>query len=250
MPEDVMEGIFMVGLIFGLLLEPHNARYWLPFAVLTRVGWHGLLRPGEVVAVVSHGVATCGGRVRKVRTGGVVMIEEPKNRRAMGRRQFTTISDDLSLRWLEWLLRELPRGVRLFPGSPQKFRDLLEQSLTILGLQGLGFTLGSLRSGGATAFFLATKNVPALRITGRWSNERSLEVYVQEAMCALICTQVDGAAEMLDALRSFLPLASFPPPSPWWALFSRRAQLSALLRVARDQVRRRQRLEEAVGFQA
>ena len=109
-------------------------------------------------------------------------------------------------------------------------RDLLAEVLGLLGLGWSGVTLGSLRSGGARAVFLKTRNVPARRLQGRWSSERALEVYVQEAVCVLIVCDLEDSAPEVEVFRAFLPLLEIAPVYPWWTLFSRRVQLAAVLR--------------------
>lgn len=160
----------------------------------------------------------------------------------MGPRQFSAIDDEVTLKCLGWLLGQLPPGLGIFSGSDQRFRNMLQQVLEDLGLGDVGFTVGSLRGEVATHRYILTWNVPALRLLGWWSNERSLEIYLQEATAALIVSQLDESETAVEAARSVLPHLSEAPQAPWAHCFLRRAQLAALLRVAR------RRIEEQLRF--
>ena len=49
----------------------------------------------------------------------------------------------------------------------------------------VGYTLGSLRSGGATNHFRRFRNLGHLQYLGRWRSARTLESYLHEAYAAL-----------------------------------------------------------------
>ena len=231
MPEAVMEAVFAVCLVMGFVADPVRARWWIPLAVVLRAAFFGLLRPIEAWALASHGVALPSARVAKLGPRlGALMVEKPKNRRAMGVRQFASVRDVVCLDWLQWLVRELPPGVRLFPGAMEAMRGLFQEALELLGLQGLGFGLGSFRAGGATALFAADVAVDRIRFQGRWAGARSLECYLQEAVCALVVANLEPAAAGLEAMIQLGEGLRSPPAAMWTQFFSRRAQLSALLR--------------------
>ena len=229
-PEDLMEAASNLCFIMGFVAEPGEARYWVPLGVLIRAGFHGLLRPSEIYALATDGIALTSSRIRKTRHGAILTIRDPKNRRSMGRNQFTIVDDELTTRWLSWLVEGLPGGVKLFPSTPDRARSLLKRVFDILGMSLTGFTFGSLRSGGATARYIRDRNIPALRSQGRWKGESSMEPYLQEAVCELVAADLGDAAPLVDGLRSLNALFSSAPSHPWQSFFSRNRQLAGLLR--------------------
>jgi hypothetical protein len=229
-PEDVLEALSNLAFLMGLIYDVAQAQYWLPLGILLRAGFYGMMRPGELYALTSDGVAHASGRVRKTRHGAILTIRDPKNRRAMGRQQFCLIDDELTCRWLAWVTEDLPSGVKIFPGTGQKARSLLAHLLDLLQLGRVGFSLGSLRAGGATARYVADRNIPALRFQGRWRGDRSLEPYLQEAMCEMVAAELGPSEDLVDGLRRLTPTLATPPHQPWFEYFTRRRQLTALLR--------------------
>ena len=87
---------------------------------------------------------------------------------------------------------------------PERHRPLFKQVLKHIGVQSLGLTPAGLRGGGATDFWLRTRDVPALRRRGRWSNEKTLERHLQEGAYFLCttCIPADTSA-LLDALVEY-----------------------------------------------
>jgi hypothetical protein len=54
-----------------------------------------------------------------------------------------------------------------------------------IGVGHVGYTLGSLRSGGATNHFRRHRNLGYLQYLGRWRSARTLESYLHEAYATL-----------------------------------------------------------------
>lgn len=80
------------------------------------------------------------------------------------------------------------------------------------------FIPSGLRAGGASQYSLGIRNIPALRDRGRWTAERTLERYIQEAAfhAALDCLPAACRATVA-ALESLAP-AFFQPghaPPEW-----------------------------------
>ena len=96
----------------------------------------------------------------------------------------------------------------------------------MLELQGVGFSLGSLRSGGATARFAASQNVAAIKFQGRWAAVRSLESYLQEAVCSLVAAELPNPRPTLAFAALSEDFAS-PPSRPWGEIFHRKFRSGA-----------------------
>ena len=70
----------------------------------------------------------------------------------------------------------------IFPGSEARFYLLFGQALEELGLAACGFRPYSLRRGGATAYFRATRNMSATIERGRWATLRVARIYVNDGL--------------------------------------------------------------------
>ena len=190
-----------------------NAHSWIGTAVLVMVGFAGLGRPGEL-----NGLLTCHvGLPGDERIGGgnmaVLLIISPKNRAHMGATQFIAIESKAVIRWLEWWIRDRPNHHFVFPRYAEASRCFKEVCAE-LGLEELGYTLGSLRTGGATAHFRQFRNLAALQYLGRWANPNTLAFYLQETMSEHLTTQIpEIARDRLANLARYFHLLRGPPAS-------------------------------------
>ena len=92
---------------------------------------------------------------------------------------------------------------------------MLKRVLSDRGLAHVGFGLASLRAGGATRLYLSGLDLPRIQYRGRWLNERTVSIYIQEAVCALAVTVLP--VEQREYLRLLVAEARFtlnPPPTP------------------------------------
>ena len=70
----------------------------------------------------------------------------------------------------------------IFAGSEVRFYDLFAKALVELGLQDFGFRPYSLRRGGATAYYRATRNMAATIERGRWASIRVARIYINDGL--------------------------------------------------------------------
>ena len=99
--------------------------------------------------------------------------------------------------------------------------------MRMLHLESLKLTLGSLRPGGATHFFMSGTPVSTLQYMGRWSNEKSLRCYIQEAVAAFVLAKADK--KVLLRLQRFVRQGAFlrlPPSVGYFAFISRACRRS------------------------
>ena len=85
------------------------------------------------------------------------------------------------------LYRErLPRNTHvqnyIFRPKTHVFYSLFKKGLKWLGLESFNFQPYSLRRGGATAFFRATRNMEAALDRGRWSSARVARIYLNDGL--------------------------------------------------------------------
>ena len=81
----------------------------------------------------------------------------------------------------------------IWEASFSRFSKLFKQLTLELGVEKCRFTPASLRPGGATMFFGRGISIAALRFLGRWTVERSLEHYIQQAMAVQIVNKLEEA---------------------------------------------------------
>ena len=142
----------------------------------------------------------------------VVIVRNPKNRRFLGRQQFVLIEDWSTILWLAWWVNGLKIEDKLFPGGRYCLLELFYSVLTTLHLSGMGFTLASFRTSGATFLFRSHGNLGKLQYHGRWCSLNSLQHYLQEAMSALLASQVpEQAKAILTALNNSTAVGMNPP---------------------------------------
>ncbi len=225
-PETIAHAIFVTSLLNGFWLEPERSHLWIPFGILCWVSFVGLLRPGEAVGLRGRDVVLPSFLHTALVDAAIVSIDNPKNRRYLGRRQVSKIDNKLATDWLRWLTDSMHPDLKLFPGSLATFRSLFRSACCALEIADLKLSPASLRAGGATHLFVGGMETSRLRILGRWKGLESLDHYVQIAASALTLIQTSPEVlEVLSQVRDHSDVFKLPPDAPWSVFFSRTAQL-------------------------
>ena len=227
MSSLILDSLFACGLMFGLS-HPRFARLYICGVVLLKVGFEALLRPQELLRLRARDVSF-------VRFEGklsvVLAISEPKNRGAFGASQFARVQNQSVALWLEWLVRDVPGDVKLWPSDRRRLVNLLGELCRRIEVEELGYTLGSLRPGKATELIMAGVHPGSVKFFGRWASESAFSIYVQESMAMLVWSKLPNNLD--TALRSSLAeietLLSVPPTVPWSTLFNRKSQWRSLI---------------------
>lgn len=173
MPDAIMRAMVALSFAWG----------WIDIGMLVMVGFLGLLRPGELLALrVADFIlpSTTMSAIRRLH----IRIGAPKMRRLAARREHVTIDDEEVIQLVEKMCKDKDRNQRIFPGSAAQFRVLWNQlcgALHISHVDQVGMTPASLRAGGATFWFQLRDNSEWVRFRGRWASTRMLEIYIQEA---------------------------------------------------------------------
>ena len=169
---------------------------WYACGVLLGIGFHCLLRPGELLLLTwgdimldacSHGLDGSGAG--------------PKTRFSGGRIQHVLIL----CRWLCWYIGAVrkvfaPKSTdRIFPFAYSCFLARWNELLFALSLP-RACTPSSLRAGGTTHFHRSGAAREWIRLRGRWRVATSLEHYVQEAVAWLLQNQLGEKAK--DNIRN------------------------------------------------
>ena len=225
MPEVLVRAFFSYSLAEALSCSKDlDVLSAFSFAILVRLAFHCLLRPAELLKLTAADFRLPASAYEP--RVAVVRLTDPQNRATLGRFQFAMVEDEELVSWLELFLAGVDGTVKLWPGGADKFGKRFAHTLARLGLYRLPLTPGCLRPGGATRLFLDGISINALKYRGRWRQEGSLEVYIQEAMCHLLSTELSPAehANIHALLQSSLAQWASPPSSPWSTFFSRGSQ--------------------------
>ncbi len=195
--------------------NPGHAREYILFALCLEVGFHALLRPGELLAVRWQEIC-CDVVLDGEQGWASLAILRPKNRRYMGKVQYAAVRDQLASLWLASM--HVSPDLRLWPYGRPRFSKRLTELLDILDLAECGFTMGSLRAGGATNLFRQGMDPSRLKYVGRWRSEFSCAHYLQEASATYILGQL--AVHVRKRLASVAAHTSIlQSPASWgsWA---------------------------------
>ena len=198
----------------------------VPLALLGLLQFHCFLRPAKARTcrwcdLVAFSPAEC---ERYPNSFGILGIGQAKTRRLvvhapLPARSTRVRRDANFIRRVQATVLTSARSQPIWTLPPERHLPLFKQVLRRLGIQSLGLAPASLRGGGATDFWLRTRDIPALRRRVRWSNERAIEGNFQEGAYFLCTTSVPADADArLDSLVELAPFllasAPLPPPTP------------------------------------
>ena len=201
--------------------EGVQAHQWWSLSILCESAFYGFLRPGEFLNL-NRGMINLPGNLASIGEFAVCAIFNPKNRRYLGDKQFSTIRSTTTTLWLEWLCRGLEPHHKLWPYSHQVFRDKLKSLGHMLGLEEWKIGASSFRPGGCTFFFSSGVEVSRLLFYGRWLNEKSLKHYIQESVSQqLMLTLTSQQSRTFNAILERGEHLLTPPTKNWWDLSRR-----------------------------
>ena len=152
----------------------------IAFAALLAVGFHALLRTGELLNIQNCHFeisAEC----------GILTLPETKTGQRTGSKEAVALRDSLTLQLLHtWRVMHSPSpGQKIWPYSAQRFREQFYRYLRYFRLAHLEFKPYSLRRGGAT--YLMQQGVPldTILLRGRWHSLAVARLYLQDGMALL-----------------------------------------------------------------
>ena len=173
-------------------------------AVLLALGYHCLLRPGEMCRLERRHVRLPG-NVGWHSSVGMVVITDPKTARTAARVQHVVIHDRLVLLLCQAFWGRLLPHQPLSPGNIRGLEGWFRWAMVSLGLKERQFTPAGLRAGGATHDYLAGSPVERLMWRGRWAALSTLKHYVQECASVLATATMPPVAQYrLTVFEGFL----------------------------------------------
>jgi integrase len=96
----------------------------------------------------------------------------------------------LLCQWLDLLPDKTPHALVFNGLLPSRFRTLMKDACSALGLGDTPYVPHSLRHGGATSDFLRTQDIAHVQFRGRWKHQQTARVYLQTARALLAAHQV------------------------------------------------------------
>jgi len=162
---------------------------WEKFALMLWIGFHALLRPGELAALTAYDFVFHNRVVNGIwERVCVVRILRPKTRRLGPRRQHVLITEPILMAWIHKVTLQMKNacdGRTLTSYSAATLGKRFHACIRALNITPRLFTLAGLRPGGATWDYLNHVPIGNLKFRGRWAAESSLEHYIQECVAYL-----------------------------------------------------------------
>ena len=149
-------------------------------AFLCAAGFDGFLRTRELLSLVWNDVHV------GADGNGVIALGHAKTGQQTAAFEASVIYDPVVIDLYLLARANAPIGTScdfyIFQGNESRFYDLFARALEVLDLQALGFRPYSLRRGGATAHYRATRNLPATIERGRWATVRVARIYINDGL--------------------------------------------------------------------
>ncbi|CAK0800076.1 unnamed protein product [Prorocentrum cordatum] len=207
-PREIQRTLRRWALAKALLLSRPPCLALLECSIFVRVAMDGLLRPGEGANLKGMHVRF---NRRKSPDQAVLVIESPKNKAFLGKRQTVLLTRPSTVAWLQWWMHRVGPDDPVFPSGYSGLRQIHVGLVKQLGIP--QFTLAGLRAGGATELFMRTRNIAWVKFHGRWASERSLAHYIQEANAAAALSDLEPSiAEVLCRIRAEFSCLDVGPP--------------------------------------
>ena len=162
-------------------------------ALLLLTGFDSFLRTGEMLSLTYADIVT------DPDDRGVVRLGHTKTGQRHAAFEASVINDPVVGKVYRALKRSLPIDMHpdhyIFPQSQYVFYKLFHEGLDWIGVKSMGFQPYSIRRGGATAFFRATRNMEATLDRGRWASARVARIYVNDGLAKAVELQYPEGTE-------------------------------------------------------
>ena len=171
---------------------------WMRFALLLAIGFHCILRTAEM-----YNLRVADFEFGKSYRRGVLTLQESKSGTRFNIVETVTVTDGNVIRMYLALMRGAEAGELLFPDGPHVFRRCFDSLIEDLGLPvSLLYKPYSIRRGAATADFLAHGQLSRTCVRGRWANEKTCRIYINESSTALSSIRFSkGTAALVGRYR-------------------------------------------------
>ena len=165
---------------------------YFSFALSLLVGFHGLLRTGELLALQAWQV-----HMIDASQPAVINLELTKSGKRQGAAESITISDQDVLKYLWGWKQHVAKHIFLTE-KPHVWRARFADCIAHLKLTAWEFRPYSLRRGGATHYFVKFGSIDRVLLLGRWTALKTAKVYINSGLAMLADIQIP-----LKLLRPF-----------------------------------------------
>ena len=146
---------------------------------------------------------------------GIFQVLKAKTRGKFAQLQSVLFEDELIARFAQCCLESIPWNLRhlpIWPSTPAKFRESWDRALARLLLSHLKLLPSGLRGGGACYHMLIfSQNLPRTRRRGRWTSEKTLEHYLQQAWSLMALESLSAAQQAMISAVARLAVSIFAP---------------------------------------
>ena len=149
------------------------------FGLSLLVGFHGLLRTGELLILQSHHI-----HMVSPTDPAVLSLGLTKSGKRQGAAESVTLHDVQLLKLL-WHWKRQVGAHAFLTEKPHVWRQTFNECLVSLGLHDWGFRPYSLRRGGATSFFLKSGSLDRVLLLGRWTAVKTAKIYLNSGLAML-----------------------------------------------------------------
>ena len=181
-----------------------SIRDWPRMAALLALGFHAMLRTGELLKVSPADILVQGQR-------GVLRLRDTKT--ASNYDEMVQLHDIRVLDILRTVLPMLPHKDHERPiwnRSDQSFRESLDWLFTHFNLENFRFRGYSIRRGGASFDFDTYHNMERTLLRGRWQSSRVARIYITDALARL--TQMRLSPTQTSRLQRFAAMCGVHDP--------------------------------------
>ena len=154
------------------------------FALSLLVGFHGLLRTGELLAIQAWQI-----HMRNDSQPAVINLGLTKSGKRQGAAESVTITDQTVLKHL-WAWKQRVSPNTFLTQKPHAWRAMFALCLSELKLSPWEFRPYSLRRGGATHYFVKFGSLDRVLLLGRWTAIKTAKVYLNSGLAMLADIQI------------------------------------------------------------
>lgn len=179
----------------------------LAFATLVAVGFHALLRTGELLSLEYRDIeinTTC----------AIHSLRNTKSGQRTGTLEAVAVRDSLTLQLLQTLIavQQRSRFQKLWPHSGQLFRVTFRKFCSFFRVAHLLFKPYSLRRGGATWLLQSGVPMDSIMLRGRWKSLQVGRLYLTDALALLPSLRVPTTDQpRISQFAALTPATAFQP---------------------------------------
>ena len=218
----LLQALLITSLARGNSESGRAREIWWSSMLACWICFEGLLRPGELCQLRVGDIDMPLGNWEDTENVGMILtIRKPKTRRIY-RTQFVLIKNVSLIRWMSWWIQGLDPGRKVFRMGRRLWASMFSSGLSLFGAGDKGFTLGSLRGGGATHHFRVHENLGRLQYHGRWAKAETLRFYLHDALAAQVDARLSNESrELIAVILQHVHVLVRPPPQSLKVLLSR-----------------------------